>query len=367
MHKETRRMHMIDALISPLVGAAMGAVAAVATAGSVRRVQRSADDRRIPLMGVMGAFVFAAQMINFSIPGTGSSGHLGGGLLLAALLGPAAGFLSLAAVLVLQALFFADGGLLALGCNLVNLGVMTCFVAYPLVYRPLTRRRATPGRILLGSVLAAVLGLQLGAFGVVVETTVSGVTELPFVSFLLLMQPLHLAIGLVEGLVTASILLFLRKARPELLDAATTGAPLSGGAPFRRVLALFASAAFLLAFVFVGLASADPDGLEYAVAALLGPGASSGPAVSSLHAFLADLQQRLALFPDYAPRPVQPGSPLDPASPLAPYAALVGAGLTLLLLALVAAALLVRRRRSRLVKPSAPPPAPSSPPSGSPS
>jgi cobalt/nickel transport system permease protein len=168
------------------------------------------------------------------------------------------------------------------------------------------------------------------------------------------MQPLHLAIGLVEGLVTASILLFLRKARPELLDAAATGARLTGGAPFRRILALFASAAFLLAFVFVGLASADPDGLEYAVAALLGPGASSGPVVSSLHAFLADLQQRLALFPDYAPRPVQPGSPLDPASPLAPYAALVGAGLALVLLAIVAALLLVRRRRNRRITPSAP-------------
>jgi len=356
-------MHMADALISPLVGGAMGAVAAVAAGTSVHKVQREADDRRVPLMGVIGAFVFAAQMINFSIPGTGSSGHLGGGLLLAALLGPYAGFLSLAAVLILQALFFADGGLLALGCNLVNLGVMSCFVAYPLIYRPLTRGRPSSPRLLLASVLAAVLGLQLGAFGVVAETTVSGVSGLPFGSFLLLMQPIHLAIGLVEGLVTASILIFLRKARPELLAAAATGRALSRFVPLRRILAVFAAAAFLLAFVFVGLASADPDGLEWAVARLLGRDPSAGPAVSGLHAFLADLQQGIALFPDYALRPA--GPPHDPSSPLTAAAPLLGTGLALLLVAIAALALAAVRRRTRRARP-APPPAPDAAPAPAP-
>ena len=86
-------------------------------------------------MGVAGAFVFAAQMLNFAIPGTGSSGHLGGALLLAILLGPEAAFLVMASILAVQALFFADGGLLALGCNIFNLGFFPAFVAYPLVYR----------------------------------------------------------------------------------------------------------------------------------------------------------------------------------------------------------------------------------------
>ena len=104
-------MHMADALISPAVGGVMWAATAAAGAVSVRALARSKDERRLPLMGVMGAFVFAAQMITFSIPGTGSSGHLGGGLLLAALLGPYAGFLVMASVLAVQALFFADGGL----------------------------------------------------------------------------------------------------------------------------------------------------------------------------------------------------------------------------------------------------------------
>ena len=115
-------MHMADALLSPTVGTVMLTATGLVAAYSARKVQNQLDDKKIPLMGVLGAFLFAAQMINFAIPGTGSSGHLGGGLLLAILLGPHAAFLTLASVLTIQALFFADGGLLALGCNIFNLG-----------------------------------------------------------------------------------------------------------------------------------------------------------------------------------------------------------------------------------------------------
>ena len=123
-------MHMADALISPAVGGTMWAVAAGAIALCSARLKRNLDDRKIPLMGVLGAFIFAAQMINFTIPGTGSSGHLGGGLILAVLLGPAAGFVTMASVLTLLPLFFADGGLLPLGRTFINLGAVTCFIAY---------------------------------------------------------------------------------------------------------------------------------------------------------------------------------------------------------------------------------------------
>ena len=122
-------MHMADALLSPGVGLAMWGVAAAALAGASRRLRQRADDRLVPLMGMLGAFVFAAQMINFTIPATGSSGHLGGGLLLAILLGPHAAFVVIASVVTVQALFFADGGLLALGANLFNLGVLPCFLS----------------------------------------------------------------------------------------------------------------------------------------------------------------------------------------------------------------------------------------------
>ncbi|HNZ65511.1 MAG TPA: energy-coupling factor ABC transporter permease, partial [Smithella sp.] len=111
-------MHMADALLSPAVGATMWAGSAAAIGYSSKKLKENLNNKTIPLMGIMGAFIFAAQMINFTIPGTGSSGHIGGGMILAVLLGPYAAFLAIASVLVVQALFFADGGLLALGCNI---------------------------------------------------------------------------------------------------------------------------------------------------------------------------------------------------------------------------------------------------------
>src|SRR5512139_4115733 len=140
-------MHMADALLSPAVGGAMWAVSAGTIAHCSAKVRNEVDDRKVPLMGVLGAFLFAAQMINFSIPGTGSSGHLGGGLLLAVLLGPHAAFLTIASVLVVQAVFFADGGLLALGCNVFNLGFFPAFVAYPFLNPKVTGKRPGPARV----------------------------------------------------------------------------------------------------------------------------------------------------------------------------------------------------------------------------
>ena len=112
-------MHMADALLSPAVGGAMWAGSLGALIYCAKKMKEKMDEKMIPLMGVLGAFIFAGQMINFTIPGTGSSGHIGGGMLLAILLGPYAAFLVIASVLVIQALFFADGGLLALGANIL--------------------------------------------------------------------------------------------------------------------------------------------------------------------------------------------------------------------------------------------------------
>jgi cobalt/nickel transport system permease protein len=107
-------MHMADALLSPPVGAVFWVVSAGFIGYAAKKISAENDVAKTPLMGVMGAFIFAAQMINFAIPGTGSSGHIGGGLLLTVLLGPWRAFITLASVLVIQCLFFADGGLLAL-------------------------------------------------------------------------------------------------------------------------------------------------------------------------------------------------------------------------------------------------------------
>jgi cobalt/nickel transport system permease protein len=291
-------MHMADALLSPAVGGAMWAASSGTIAYCSSRVRKELDDRKVPLMGVLGAFLFAAQMINFSIPGTGSSGHLGGGLLLAVLLGPHAAFLTIASVLVVQALFFADGGLLALGCNVFNLGFFPAFVAYPFVYRKIAGERPAPARVTVAAVGAAVAGLQMGALAVVLQTVASGVSSLPFPAFVALMQPIHLAIGIVEGLATAAIVSFVHRARPDILQA-TVEAPKGGRHPFRNVLLAFLAAAFLAGGILSWFASGNPDGLEWSIAKVTGKTGIAGRE-PGIHRTLAALQERLAFLPDYS-------------------------------------------------------------------
>lgn len=290
-------MHMADALISPAVGGVMMSLSAVAAGYSIKKIQDEMDEKKIPLMGVMGAFVFAAQMINFTIPGTGSSGHIGGGILLAALLGPYAGFLTMASILLIQALFFGDGGLLAFGCNLFNMGFFTCFVSYPLIYKVVTGKGNSPKRIFAASLAAVVLGLQMGAFSVVLETLFSSKTELPFGTFVMLMQPIHLAIGTVEGLVTAAIITFVWRARPEILDKANEGAA-NGQLPYKKVLASLGMAAFIIGGALSWFASANPDGLEWAMLRTAGIAELESP--EGLHQNLAKLQEKIVVLPDYS-------------------------------------------------------------------
>ena len=172
-------MHMSDALLSPAVGVALWAGSLGTMAYCSRKIKEDLDEKTIPLMGVVGAFIFAAQMVNFTIPGTGSSGHLGGGMILSIVLGPCAAFIVMASVLTIQALFFADGGLLALGCNIWNLGFYACFIAYPLIYKPIAGKDMTRKRIMAASLISGIVALQLGAFSVVAETFLSGRSELP--------------------------------------------------------------------------------------------------------------------------------------------------------------------------------------------
>ena len=290
-------MHMADALLSPAVGGTMWAVSAGTIVSCSRKLRKEMDGGKAPLMGVLGAFIFAAQMINFSIPATGSSGHLGGALLLAILLGPPAAFITIASVLVVQALFFADGGLLALGCNIFNLGFFPAFLAYPFIYKPLAGRAPGKGKIIAASLVAAVAGLQLGAFSVVLETVASGISSLPFATFVSLMQPIHLAIGLVEGLVTAAVVSFVYQARPEIIASVQEARPLAR-TPLRHVLAAFLALALLTGGFVSWFASKNPDGLEWAIAKVTGTGELAA-ARDGVHARLAALQNSIAFLPDY--------------------------------------------------------------------
>ena len=355
-------MHMADALISPVVGGATWAVAGGLIGYGARRMRHYLDAGRVPLMGVMGAFVFAAQMVNFTIPGTGSSGHLGGGLLLAILLGPPAAFITIASILTVQAMFFADGGLLALGCNILNMGLMPCFIAYPLLYLPLAGKKPTRGRIALAATVAAVAGLQLGAMGVVVETASSGISDLPIGKFMLLMLPIHLAIGLVEGLVTTAVVTFIWQARPEVLDladAAAAGRSLGRGR-LRPVVISLLLAAIVTGGAVSWFASTNPDGLEWSIARTAGK-EQLAESSDGFCGALKHVQERTAFLPDYdfagkqAPSPQQAARPVE--SPgtgkgqwFAPSAGtsvsgLVGGGITLVL-ALLAGWALRRRATS---------------------
>ncbi len=291
---------MSDALVSPAVGGATWAAAAAVGARCSRVVRRDPDDRRVPLMGVLGAFVFAAQMVNFGIPGTGASGHLGGGMLLSILLGPHAAFLVMASVLAIQALFFADGGLLALGCNVLNLAFFTSFVAHPLVYRPVAGAIPTRRSVAVGAVASSVVGLALGASGVVLETLLSKVTSLPPRPFALLVVPVHLAIGVVEGLVTASVVLVLWRARPEVMAA---GPAAGGGIRARKwLLAGIAAAALAIGGLLSRFASELPDGLEWSVARASGGAAQPAPA-GGVHGLVARAQKGSYLPPDFDASP----------------------------------------------------------------
>ncbi len=303
-------MHMADALLSPTTAAVMYAASGAAAGVSIYRLRKQDLSEKVPLMAVSAALVFAGQMINYTIPGTGSSGHLCGGMLLSALLGPEAGFLSMITVLLIQCLFFADGGLLALGANIWNMAFYGCFLGYYLIWRPIVRSGLFGGdmkkKIALASILGCIVTLQCGAFSVVLETTASGITELPFGAFAGLMLPIHLAIGLVEGLITAAVLEYVWASRPELLSGIE-----EAGEPKRSmksVLAVMLAAVVVTGGFLSHLASSNPDGLEWALFGNTDGGYSENMGLdeddfgvaSSAADTAGSIQKSTSFLPDYA-------------------------------------------------------------------
>jgi cobalt/nickel transport system permease protein len=290
-------MHMADALIVPAVATTMYVASSGAAAFSVKKVRLENEVKKIPVMGVMAAFVFATQMINFTIPGTGSSGHIAGGLLLSIILGPYAGFLSMISVLVVQCLLFADGGILALGCNIWNMAFYSCFIGYLWIYRPMMRKRMGNGSIILASVLGSIVSLQLGAFSVTLQTLISGITALSFGQFVAMMQPIHLAIGTVEGLITAAVVIFIKNTRPELLHMET----LKNRIGYKQSIIILSAIVILIGGGLSLVASGDPDGLEWSIQKVTGSteietNSKNAGAIEEAAAF----QEKTALLPDYA-------------------------------------------------------------------
>jgi len=212
-------MHIPDGFLS--TGTSIGAWAASAggLGYALRRVNRTLGERQVPLMGVTAAFIFAAQMLNFTVIG-GTSGHVLGGALAAILLGPWAGMLVLTSVLVIQALLFQDGGLLALGANVFNMalvGVLVGWVAYTLLNRLLGGR---PWAVFVSGFVAGWLSVVLASLAAAAELALSG--TLAWQVVVPAMGGIHALIGIGEGLITVAVLAFLRVTRPDLLTLGQT-------------------------------------------------------------------------------------------------------------------------------------------------
>ena len=238
-------MHLGNGIICPITGIPMLAIAGVSAIWALKKARKDFKKENIPQTAALTAFVFALQMINFTIPSTGSSGHIIGAVLLAALLGPYAAFLAMCAILTVQAVFFADGGLMALGCNIFNMGFLACFVVYPLVYKPLVDNK----KYALGAFLSSVAALQLGSVAVVAEAYLSGSITSNIASFAALMQGIHLAIGAAEGLFTAAVVYAVMngKIRQSILTS------------------VFSVSALVIGAFLAQYASQKPDGLEWSL------------------------------------------------------------------------------------------------------
>lgn len=208
-------LHTPDGFLTVPVAGVMWLLSVVALGVSVRQTNRTLDERQIPLMGVLAAFIFAAQMINFPVAG-GTSGHLLGGVLAAVLLGPWAATLVMACVIAVQALVFQDGGLVVLGANIFNMGVIGTMGGYA-VYRSLARLLGgeTRGRIPAAGI-AAWLSVVAAAVAISLELAVSGTTAIEIT--LPVMVGVHALIGIGEALITMAALAFIRATRPDLLD-----------------------------------------------------------------------------------------------------------------------------------------------------
>jgi cobalt/nickel transport system permease protein len=250
MHYSPVALHIPDGFLSLIVSLICWAITAVVLAMAVSRTNKALGEKQVPLMGIMAAFIFAAQMLNFPVAG-GTSGHLLGGALAAIVLGPWAGMLVMTAVIAVQALLFQDGGLLAMGANILNMGLITAAIGYGL-YRGVAN--ASRGTKLAVAGVAAWLSVMAGALATALQLWLSGTSNLQTVAVAML--GVHALIGIGEALITVAALAFILQTRPDLLDE--TSASAQGGRGWVLPGILLSLAVVLLS----PLASAFPDGLE---------------------------------------------------------------------------------------------------------
>jgi cobalt/nickel transport system permease protein len=294
-------MHMANELLSVPVAAGTLAMAAGSLAIICKKAKEIITAEKIALMGILGAFIFAGQMVNFQLPAMpGTSGHMVGAVLLAIILGPHLGVVVMSSVVIVQCLIFQDGGLLALGCNIINMVLVPSYLGY-FLYRIVTAGTFSNLRVYLGVMLACVISLEVGATLVVIEAESSAVLAVPFSTFLITMLGVHILVGFVEGIITVAVLGYLQQVRPDLAISA-----LSGKIRLSKKAALITFGIF--AIVIGGglslLASNLPDGLEWSYAERPDQ-PEFKPIVSNSNSKIAaadEFQSKYSLLPDYSVR-----------------------------------------------------------------
>ncbi|PAX53879.1 energy-coupling factor ABC transporter permease [Brunnivagina elsteri] len=245
-------MHIPDGFVSPSVAAIAGVTSVVALAIAATRSQEAFGMRRAPILGLTTAFIFAAQMINFPVAG-GTSGHLLGGTLAAIILGsPWAGTLCIATVLIIQAVLFADGGITALGANIVNMGIVGVWVGWVLTQTLQRLFGGSKTRLPLAAGIGAGISVVVAAVFASIELALSGTSPINIV--LPAMTGIHILIGVGEGLITGGVLTYLANARPDLLPGEQ--------GEFKGWLVPIVSI-FLVAGLLSLFASSSPDGLDW--------------------------------------------------------------------------------------------------------
>jgi cobalt ECF transporter T component CbiQ/cobalamin biosynthesis protein CbiM len=255
-------MHIPDGFITGATTTGFGLTSAAGMAVAVRRIARVLSERRVPLAGLVAAFVFAAQMFNFPVM-AGMSGHLMGGVLAAVLVGPWTAIIIMAIVVATQAFFFADGGLTALGLNTFNLGLVAAGGGY-LIYRVTHRLLGGgSGSVAAAAGISAALSVPLAAAAFVLQFSLGGAAEVSIRAVLIAMLGAHTLIGIGEGVLTALVVSAVMETRPDLVHGAPSGGESSRRISTRTTLAWGLVVTALFAVVVSQFASSNPDGLEF--------------------------------------------------------------------------------------------------------
>ncbi len=251
MHYAPAPLHIPDGFLNLVVSLIFWALTSIAVGIAISKTNKALGEKQVPLMGIMAAFIFAAQMLNFPVAG-GTSGHFLGGALAAIVLGPWAGILVMTAVIAVQALLFQDGGLLVMGANIFNMGILTAMIGFGL-YRIVSGSANKTLKLAVAGV-AAWLSTIAAALLTALQLWISGTSSLQIV--MPAMLGVHVLIGIGEALITVAALAFIIQARPDLLEAETVAE--KGGRGWITAGIIVSLIAVLLS----PLASADPDGLE---------------------------------------------------------------------------------------------------------